>query len=102
MKLQVTSGRDSSTICAAGDLDIYNVEATRERLLDHLADKAGLELDLAGVETCDAAGLQLLVSARRSAVAGGKLFRILNPAPAVKQCGELLGVKPETWHSPDY
>jgi len=69
-------------------------------LLDHFADKARIMLDLAGVEACDTAGLQLLISARRSAAASGKSFGVLNLAPSVEKCTKLLGVKPEIWQSP--
>ncbi|MFA6286489.1 MAG: STAS domain-containing protein [Opitutaceae bacterium] len=96
MNLQITTLPDSNTLCFAGDLDIYNVEAAREALLNHFADKPGLELDLAAVSTCDTAGMQLLMAARRSAVELGKSFVIHRPAPAVEKCGELLGLPPET------
>jgi anti-anti-sigma factor len=96
MKLQITTGPDSLTLRLAGDLDIYSVEPARDALLAHLADKLGIELDLASVETCDAAGMQLLLAARRSAVAAGKVFAIRSPVPAIEQCGEALGLGPES------
>lgn len=97
MKLQITALPESNTLRLTGDLDLYNVETAREALLDHLSDKAGLDLELAGVETCDTAGMQLLLAARRSAVASGKTFFIQTPSPAVERCSELLGLPPVTW-----
>jgi anti-anti-sigma factor len=96
MKLQITTAPDSNTLRMAGDLDIYSVEQAREALLAHLAEKTGIDLNLDGVETCDAAGMQLLLATHRSAVAAGKAFTIRNPVPAIEQCGESLGLGPES------
>jgi anti-anti-sigma regulatory factor len=52
-------------------------------------------LDLEGVETCDAAGMQLLLAPHRSAVAAGKTFAIRTPVSAIEQCGQALGLGPE-------
>jgi anti-anti-sigma factor len=100
MKLQATSLPNTNTLCLAGELDLYSVEAAREALLNQFADKPGLELDLAAVETCDTAGLQLLLAARLNAAADGKKFSIRLPAPAIEKCGELIGLPPETWQTP--
>ena len=97
MKLEITPLQDTNAIRISGELDIYSVEGAREALLNHLADKPVLELDLAGVETCDTAGMQLLLAAQRSAVASGKTFSMHTPAPAIEKCGELLGLPTETW-----
>ena len=70
-----------------GDLDIYNVGAAREALLVHLAEKPALDLDLGGVETCDAAGFQLLLAAHRSARAAGKEFCIQTRLPPSSNAG---------------
>jgi anti-anti-sigma factor len=94
MKLQITTLPDSNTLRLAGDLDIYSVESARDALLVYLADKPAIELDLDGVETCDAAGMQLLLAARRSAVAAGKAFAIHTPVTVIEKCGEALGLEP--------
>ena len=96
MKLQITALEQTGALQLVGDLDIYSVESARDALLTHLTRNSGLELDLGGVETCDAAGLQLLLSAKRSAAASGKSFAIHTPAPAIDKCGELLGLAPES------
>jgi len=95
MNFQIKPLQDTDILQLAGDLDIYSVEAAREALMDHFARKTGLELDLGGVETCDATGMQLLLAVRRSAEAGGRSFSIGVTAPAIGKCSELLGVKPE-------
>jgi len=97
MKLEITSVKDTNAIRLVGHLDIYNVGDAPEALLKHLASKPGLELDLGGVESCDAAGIQLLLAARRSAGAAGKTFSIHTPTPAVQECSKLLGLSPDIW-----
>lgn len=95
MKLQVTPLPDTGILRVSGDLDIYNVDVAQEALRHHIADKPGCALDLGGVETCDTAGLQLLLAARRSAVAAGKTFSIHASNLAIANCGELLGLGAE-------
>jgi anti-anti-sigma factor len=97
MKLQLTLQKETHTIQLTGDLDIYNVETTRDALAALLADGQGLDLDLSGVESCDAAGVQLLLAARRSALAAAKTFSVRTSAPAVTKCGELIGLPPQSW-----
>lgn len=99
MKLQITLVQETNIVRLAGDLDIYNVQAARDALLQHLAGKHGLELDFSGIETCDAAGIQLLVAARRSALAIGEAFSIHAPGPTIEKCGELLGLPPQFWQA---
>jgi anti-anti-sigma factor len=94
MKLQITTGSDSLRF--AGDLDLYHVEAARDALRDWLATQSRLPLDLAGVTSCDAAGLQLLLAAGLSASATGKHLQIAGAAVAVHTCCDQLGVPPAT------
>jgi len=100
MKLEITLQRETNTLRFAGDLDIDNGEAVRHALLEHLAVQSGLELDCSCVEACDAAGIQLLLAARRSALAVGKTFSILAAAPAIDKCAEMLGLPPQTLQPP--
>ena len=92
MKLQLTPVEGTSILRLSGDLDLYSVEMARDALLIHFADKPGLELDLAGVETCDAAGLQLLLAAQRTATTAGKSFTLPASSPAIETCRQLLGL----------
>lgn len=93
MKLQITAA-GPHVLRLSGDLDLYTVESAREALLQQFADKSRLELDLGGVETCDASGVQLLLAARRSAEISGKSFSVHPVSQAVSTCGELLGMAP--------
>ena len=97
MNLQVTEPPGTRTLRMAGDLDLYSVDQAREALLRHLADSGGLELDLGELAACDAAGVQLLLAARRSARSQGKPFSVRVNSPAVAKCGELLGLPSDIW-----
>ncbi len=99
MHLQITASEDTHIVRLAGDLDLYGVAAARESLLYHLARNRGVELDLGAVTGCDAAGLQVLISARRTAEASGGTFRIHTAAPEIGKCAALLGVDPEAFRS---
>jgi len=92
MKLKITTTQDGAPMRLAGALEIHCIEAARDALLNHVERRQSLELDLSGVESCDAAGLQLLLAARVSARVLGKAFAICASAPAVEECGRRLGV----------
>ena len=64
-------------------LSIHQVTALREELLSTLEKHEQLVLALDEVETCDAAGIQLLCSARKTADAAGKIVMICSPSSAV-------------------
>lgn len=100
MKLRVTTVPGTNTVRLVGELDIYSVEAARAALLQHLGDQPGLTLELANVATCDAAGLQWLLAARRSAEAARKPLVISTQSPAIGQCAVLLGVELEPLQRP--
>jgi anti-sigma B factor antagonist len=98
MKLQIKTLKDA--LHFAGDLDLYHVEAARDALRDCLATQAQVPLDLEGVTSCDASGLQLLLAARHSAATTGKHLQVAGPAVAVRNCCRQLGIPPETIFAP--
>ncbi len=86
----------STTECATwrleGALTLYTVETLRPQMMDRLSHRDGFEWDLARVDSCDCAGLQLLCSARKSAVAAEISLKIINPSPAIVTAAEGLGL----------
>jgi len=62
------------------DLTIYNVADLKPRLQAWL-DAGGATLSLALAEECDSAGLQLLVAARRAALARGRRLGLCEVRP---------------------
>ena len=69
----------------AQDLTIYTAADVKKLLLDALTANAGLVLDLSQVGEIDTAGVQLLILAKREALAGNKEFKIVAHSPAVHQ-----------------
>jgi phospholipid transport system transporter-binding protein len=80
-----------------GELTIGEAAAQHEKLRDALA--AGqCRLDLAGIEACDSAGVQLLLAARRSAQAQGLVLSIDAPSAAVQESLQRYGLDPLLAH----
>lgn len=83
----------SPTVLALhGEFSIYQAAAGKERVLAALAETEELELDLAGVTEMDTAGIQLLILAKREAMAAGKTLRLTGHSPAVVEIIELFGL----------
>lgn len=73
-----------------GEMTIYTCGQLKPLLLEHLTKHANArDLDLSRVVEIDTAGLQLLLTARRHASAGGRELRITNPSRAVSDVLEL-------------
>lgn len=73
------------TLCIEGDLTIYTAAAQKDALVAFLASGNELELNLAKVTEMDAAGLQLLMLAKREAANAGKTLRYsMHSAPVLE------------------
>jgi anti-anti-sigma factor len=72
-----------------GELTIFRALELKAALL---ADPAPLEVELSGVTEMDTAGLQLLILAKKSAVAAGREFRLTGHSAAVTEVIELVNV----------
>jgi len=89
----MSSSADSTILRLPAKLDIYSAEAIRGALLTALQAQPQLALDLSAVTECDAAGLQLLGSARRSAAAAGKLLTVTAGSTAIDSIARALGAR---------
>jgi anti-sigma B factor antagonist len=93
MTLQIQSKRGS--VLLSGEMNIYTARETAEKLLPLLRNAKSPAVDLGQVAELDCSGLQILLAARRDAVAAGKDLRILAASAAVRdvldltQCDEL-------------
>jgi anti-anti-sigma factor len=76
----------------AGSLEIREVDELHRALRDFLSGESKPVIDLSAVESCDTAGLQLLVSARKTAERAGKPFRLTGIPVAVSDAAASLGV----------
>lgn len=75
----------------SGDLDIGAVTPLRDALSQALSTSNGLAIDLTDVTFCDAAGLQVLLSTRKTAASTGKQLRFVSVGDAVAQTCVALG-----------
>jgi anti-anti-sigma regulatory factor len=96
MSTKLTITAEQETIRFVGGLDLYAVESARAELLACIAPRPALVLDLSGVSACDAAGWQLLLSLRKTAITGGKPFSMPAISPAVEESRILLGIPAES------
>ena len=74
-------------------LDIYSSAGIRETLLRELADAPEVALDLSQVKACDAAGLQVVLAAMRTAREAGKSFRVTHVSDIVTSTAQGLGLE---------
>jgi len=78
------------TLALDGELTIYRAAEVCELLKTALAAPADLELSLAGVTEMDSAGVQLLMAAKKSAMASQRALRLIDHSPAVLEVFEML------------
>lgn len=85
-----------------GPLTVQTAETWRQRLAAHLGSAAGLTIDVEAVAEWDAFGLQLLWSARRSAIAAGRPFVLRRAGEAFARACAQTGFAPAAFaSSPD-
>ena len=72
-----------------GELTIFRAAELKPVLLDN---PALTEIDLSGVTEFDSAGVQLLMLAKKTAMAEGRQLRLLAHSPPVIEVFELLNV----------
>jgi len=85
LEVNVTPGKDRAgtrTLDLDTGLTVSNVAVIRKTLLETLKKATHLEVRLSGNADVDVAGLQLLCSAHRTAVAKGKTIRLSGPDEA--------------------
>src|SRR5690348_15722358 len=90
MTLTITRN-GTGLISLSGGLDLYGVETLRAALLQELQENRPLVLELTGIASCDAAGLQLLCAAEKSASHAQRPITIVGLSTAFRQAAEALG-----------
>jgi anti-sigma B factor antagonist len=71
------------TLRLEGEMNIYRVNEIKAQLMDALDAPSSVEVDLSGVTELDAAGLQLLMLAKREGARRDKTVRFTAHSPAV-------------------
>lgn len=77
-----------AVLCIEGELTIFRAA----ELKSQVCDPAVTEINLAGVSEFDSAGLQLLMLAKKMALAQGRPLRLVEHSQAVLEVFELLQV----------
>lgn len=90
--MQILQGEHDNSLELTGALDIITAEEVRTSLLAHLEHHDRLSLDLSKIESCDTAGVQLLLAAQRSAEAACKPFTVVAATDAFTTACTALGI----------
>ena len=98
--MPISIDESSGAVRLTGALEIYDAESVRAAVLEALAHKAELRLDLREVLACDAAGAQLLWAAQKMAATAGKVIRFEHVAPAVREAWAALGMAADFFTEP--
>ena len=72
-----------------GEFNIFTAVTVQQRLLDAIVAGPEVEVDLSQVNEIDSAGIQLMIAAKREAVARNKPLRFIGHSPAVFDIIEL-------------
>ncbi len=102
--MQITADGSGGVLKIAGALDISVADELRDSLRDWLARQPDLRLDLSEVESLDTATVQVLRSARKTALKLRKPFMVLSISPAALETRTELGLTledPALEESPD-
>lgn len=83
---------DGLTELVSGRLTINDVEVRRAEFVELLPQSGAVTVDLGGVEAIDAAGLQLLISMKASAVRRGVGLHFRLPVPGGAEPGAVMPV----------
>lgn len=85
-----TEGKSDPRAChLQGELTVFRAADVKQTLL---ANPPPLEIDLSGVTDIDTAGVQLLMLAKRAALADGRELRLTAHSPVVIEVFELLNI----------
>jgi anti-anti-sigma factor len=90
--MQISKNKGSGFWELTGALDIEAAEGLRTALLGCFSEPGEIVISLAGVEHCDANGLQMLIAGQQTAEALGRAYRLQQPSEAVSGLARTLGL----------
>jgi len=91
-QIELSAQEGEPALRLTGELTIYSVAEARDQLGAALDRGPGLQLNLAGLEELDSAGVQLLVWIKQEARRRGKHLALTGHSPAVVEVFDLLQV----------
>ncbi len=89
--MQITKTDSDRALKLAGTLEIAVAEELHHALRDFICRDRGEDVDLSEVDGCDAAGLQLLCSARKTAERFSRPFQFIGLSAAIRNAASGLG-----------
>ena len=92
MSVQVISRDERCLVTVAVEMTIGRAADLKNELLAALSGCTDVEINLAAVDEIDSAGIQLLVLAKREAVAAGKRLRLTAHSKAVVEILDLCNL----------
>ena len=91
-QIELSTHESAPALRLEGELTIYSVTEARDQLCAALDQHPALQLNLAGVEELDTAGVQLLVWLKQEAKRRAKTLVLFAHSPAVVEVFDLLQV----------
>ena len=102
LKIVTRPAGTRTVVVVSGEIDIDTEQAVRHALgLALTGSSGGLDLDLAGVGFCDCAGLNVLLSVRRLALADGKTVGVRAVSAGVERLFALTDTSSLFSHAPE-
>ena len=89
MEIDMHNSNGRCAMALGGELTIYAAAELKERLVGAVDDSGEMEIDLSNVSDIDSAGLQVLVLAKRHALAAGKTLQMVGHSRPVMELLEL-------------
>jgi len=89
MSWDITQDTENGRLALSGELTIFSVQDIRQRLLEVLANREELTVDLGEVTEIDTAGLQLMLLAKRKV---GKTVRFSHHSDVVLRLIDLANL----------
>lgn len=98
--MRISINEESGVLVISGGLVIQESEEAHHMILEYFRTHSTLLLDLKGVEDCDTAGAQLLLSLHKSAIKAAKNLKFKNVSAVVQECWSRLGLPKEVLENP--
>lgn len=92
MEINLDTTAKPPRLTLSGEMTIYAAALLKDRLLTAIEDCPELEIDLANVSDIDTAGLQLLILAKRQAIAKDKTLTLTGHSRPVLELLELYNM----------
>jgi len=92
METIIEGKNDKMVLRLNGNLTIYEISDIQKEIINSFAGDMNLEIDLSGVEECDTAGIQVLLSLASSAKDIKKKFTVLKISDAVIKVARELAI----------